>query len=416
MSLMKGEELMSDFGTEVGSSALNAGSNVITKLLSAIMSFFEHAIKIWERHPERKLTKEQLKTIEGENAKKAFIEKIEGKTGYIKFKDMEKAGINCTAIGITMTSEEMKDFSARCKREGIKFTATIDRDDLNKNSKIYNVLCPVADLERMKRLVDRLNDDKLIAGIDKRIEEIESKGELSERDKIGIEALKKQREEIKRGYCEMLNDEQAAGICEKIVNGETTRGVTFDEALDRYTGGELDKSQFAIVCDAKDPTKYIKLHGENDTFHDKTYIKTDYEVYNGSEMVYKTDDGRFEGRPKDYWSNEKAQMKEIGGFGDTVLKVYSMEEYERWAQNARTQNVVELTGFEYKGDEGRDYASFCDKLEAKLAEDGAIYKDGVVLDKETGQAFILTDGMDSIKRRVLQKQKSSESRLITTKS
>jgi hypothetical protein len=388
---------MSDFGTEVGSSAMNAGSSVVTKLLSAIMSFFKHVYKIWENHPERKLTKEKLKTVEGENAKKAFIEKLEGKTGYIKFKDMEKAGINCTAIGITMTSEEMQDFSARCKREGIKFTATINRDDLDKDKKIYNILCPVADLQRMKSLVDRMNDDKLIAGIDKRIEEIESKGELSEQDKIDIEALKKQREGIKRDYCDMLNNEQAAGVCEKAVNGETKRGVTFDGALDRYTGGELDKSQFAIVCDAVDPTKYVKLHGYNDTFNGKTYIKTDYEVYNGSKMVYQTNDGRFEGRPKDYWYKEKVHMKEVGGFGDTVFKFYSMAEYERWAQNARTQNAVELAGFGYNGEEGRDYASFCDKLEAKLAENGFVYKDGVLVDKVTGEPCpnFIVDSMDA---------------------
>lgn len=389
---------MSDFGTETGSAALNAGSNVVTKLLSAIMSFFKFLYQTWEKHPDRKLTVEKLKTIEGENAKKAFLEKIEGKTGYIKFKDMEKAGINCTAVGITMTSEEMKDFSARCKREGIKFTATIDRDDLDKTRKIYNVLCPVTQLEKMKRLVDRMNDDKLIAGIDKRIEEIESKGELSEQDKVDIEALMQQREDIKRAYCEKLNDEQAAGVCEKAVNGETKRGVTFDGALDRYTGGELDKSQFAIVCDAADPTKYVKCHGYNDTFHDKTYIKTDYEVYDGSKMVYQTNDGRFDGRAKDYWWKEKEHMKSIGGFGDTVFKFYTMEEYERWAQNARTQNAVELSGLEYKGVEGRDYNSFCDKLEAKLAENGAVYKDGIVLDKATGQALILTDAMDSMEK------------------
>lgn len=379
---------MSDFGTEVGSSALNAGSSVVTKLLSAIMAFFKHIYKAWESQPSRRLTKEKLKTIEGDNAKKAFIEKIEGRTGYIRFKEMEKAGINCTALGIRMTSDEMKDFSARCKREGIKFTATIDRDDIDKNKKMYNVLCPVVELEKMKKLIDRMNDDKIIEGNSKRIEEILSRGELSEQDKFDIEALKNRTEEIKRKYCNMLNDEQAMGICEKVVNGETLRGVTFDEALDRYTGGELDKSQFAIVCDAQDPSKYIKLFGYNDTFHDKTYIKTDYEVYNGSSKIYQTNDGRFEGRPKYYWFNEKEEMKKIGGFGDVVFKFYSVDEYERWAQNARTQNVVELSEFEYSGIEGRNYDVFCEKLKEKLSENGFDYKDGILINKNTGEPFV----------------------------
>ena len=384
---------MADFGTDVGNTAISASSNVVTKLMSAIMSFFKYLFDSWQKAPERRLTRVKLKDFENEAAKKAFIKKLEGRAGYIRYKDLQKAGIECSTLGIHMTSEEMKAFSARCKRENILFTAVIDKNDLSHDRKIYNILCPVNELEKIKSVIDLLNVEKFIDGVDKRISDIEGKGELTEQDKTDIDCLKKQRDDAIREYNDKLNEEQAACFCEKAVYGKTMRGVSFDDAVDRFTGSSLDKDQNYIICDASDPTKYIKCHSYNDVFRDKQYIKTDYDVYSGSKMIYQTNDGRFEGRPEHYWFSIRAKMKSIGGIGDTVYKFHSMPEYERWAEHFKTQNEAELSGFEYKGTEGRDYSALSERLLKQLNEDGAKYANGVVLDSTTNNAFTLTESM-----------------------
>lgn len=398
---------MSDLGTQTGGEVIKLGTTVFSKLTEAIMKLFKHLFQTWEKAPERRLTKERLKSVVSDNDKRKALEKLEGKLGYIKFKEMERAGVNCTAIGITMTKDEMQNFSAYCKREGLKFTATVHKDDIDKSKKLYNVLCPVNDLDRINSLIERMNDEKLVDAIDERIEQLQSKETLTEQDKVDIEALLAQKQDIQRSHIRSLNEEQSLKACETAVYGKSQRGVTLDKALDRYTGGVLDKSQFSIVADASDPTKYIKCYGDNATFNGKEYIKTQYEVYDGSKKVYTTDDRRFKGRAKDYWYREKINMKNANNMGDTFFKFYTVAEYEKWAREVKTQNDRELNNFEYTGVEGRDYEAFSEELALRLDELDCKYIDGAVVNKETGKANTITSEMS-----MLDKTNIAEAELI----
>lgn len=106
------------------------------------------------------------------------------------------------------------------------------------------------------------------------------------------------------------------------------------------------------------------MYSKNDTFKNQEYIKTTYEVYNGSKQVYATNDGRFEGRPKDYWFREKAAIRDKGGIGDLVIKFYSVKELEAYRENYKAQNATELDGLEV-GKEGRDYDAIIKNLKPK---------------------------------------------------
>ena len=189
-----------------------------------------------------------------------------------------------------------------------------------------------------------------------------------------------------------MNQEQSVHITEKAVYGDSQRGMSFSRALDRNTGRSLDKDVFCIVADAKDPTKYIRCHGYMDEYKGNQYIKTDYEVFHGSQKVYQTHDGRFDDRPNDYWINEKNKMQEIGGFGDTLFKFYDYTEYQKWAEEVKEQNDRELAVMD-KTNEEKDYEEFIVSLENQLDENGAYYKDGAVFDKETDKAITLNDDM-----------------------
>lgn len=417
---------MSDFGSEVG----NSGLAIMGKLIDALLKLIG---KIYELVKERTSAEYKLKKAEYEKIKdkaeaQKFAEKVEGMAGYVNHDDLVKAGVPLTAVGITLDDEGFKNLAERCKREGIVISGVEDvreRELTGKKSMI--VECKQSDLVRLANLVDLMNDEMKIGLVQDEIQKLESvnqeleteraglmnKGDLTqeetnrikeisneiEENNLVVENLNGQISEIRHEHSQELNQEQARGVVEKAVNGETQRGVTFDEAVDRWTGGNLDKDTTCYVVDAKDPNRYIVCNAQNDSFRNKDYIKTTYEVYNGSKQVYATNDGRFEGRPKDYWAREKAAMRDAGGFSDQVIKFYSVTELDSYRELYKAQNTAELDKLDV-GKEGRNYFEIIKSLEAKLKECGAEYKDGAVIpiNEENGKPITLKENMTDAER------------------
>ena len=412
---------MSDFGTDVG----NSGVSLMGKLIEALLKLIGKIFELWKERTgaDYKLKKAQFGEMKDKVSRRKYVEKVEGKTGYVKHKDLVKAGVPITVCGISLDEKGFKDLAARCKREGIVISGVEDVRERDLNGK-KNVIveCKQSDLVRLKSLIDLMNDEKRISKTQDEISkikdantdllneftELKSKEEPTQEDidrmvEIGNEIeennsvigeLENQISDVRYGHSKTLNEEQAYGVVEKAVNGETLRGVDFNEAVDRWTGGAIDKDTTCYVVDAKDPNNYIVCTARNDTFRKEDYIKTTYEVYNGSKQVYATNDARFEGRPKDYWTREKAAMRDAGGIGDMVIKFYSVKELEAYRESYKEQNAMEVDNLDV-GKEGRDYDGIIKNLEAKIDEGGGTYKDGVVTSKETGKPFTLTEGMDN---------------------
>ena len=411
---------MSDFGTDVGNSSLSLMGKMIEALLKLIEKIYG---TIQERtSAEYKLKKAEYGVMKDKAAKQKFVEKIEGKTGFVNHKDLVKAGIPLIVVGVTLDERSMKELSDRCKREGIVITGVEDiRERELKGNKSFVLECKQSDLTKLAKLIDLMNDEKKIDKINDEISKLEARNavlkqeaasirekgsELSQDDKDRLIEIENEIEEnnlvadelfnqveyVRYGHSQELNQEQAQGVCEKAVNDQTNHGVMFDEAINHWTGGSIDKDTTCYVVDAKDPDKYIVCNARNDTYRGNDYIKTTYEVYNGNQQLYATNDKRFDGRPKDYWTREKAAMKDVGGFSDLVIKFYSIKELEAYREKYKTQNASELDKLEV-GKEGRDYESIIKSLETKLEECGAAFKDGIVVNKETGKELALTEGM-----------------------
>ena len=392
---------MSDFGSEVGGQAVQIGGTVALKALEAILALLSKIYDTWVSRDERSLNKEKLKELKEESRRREFVEKIDGSVGYVRHKKLKEAGIPLTSASMTMTKEEFKNLAAHCKREGILITGLVDSRELALNNrKLYAVECKQEDLASLAKIVDLMNDEKRIDFIDNKISSLESKDELTAQDEVDISELKKQRAEIQRSYCHSLNDEQAIGVIEKAATGESKAGMTFNAALNRNTGGHLDKDAECIVADAIDPSRHIKCHGHMDTYKGKPYIKTEYEVYNGGNKVYSTHDGRFDGRQKGYWDGEKAAMQQKGGMGDVVFKFYNYPEYEKYVEQYTKQNESELKHLDPKIEKKlSDYENACAALEAELSSFGAkIDDDGVVVYADTGQLFTFKDDMSDIEK------------------
>lgn len=416
---------MSDFGSEVG----NAGLSMMGKVMEALMKLLD---KIFETVKERtsaeyRLKKAELKDVKEKTAFKKFAAEVEGRAGLVNYDDLKKAKVPLTAVGITLEREEMQELAARCKREGIIITGVEDiRQREMAGAQFFAIECRTSDLERLGSLLHLMNDEKRIiafreeeiAPLESRnkalraeIAELRAKPHLTQEDldKIKeleteievndgvIKNLNKKIQEFREDRSRELNNEQAIGVVEKVVNGETERGVTFDDAINRWTGGRIDKDATCYVVDAKDPDRYIICTSKNDIFHNKDYVKTTYEVYNGDNRVYTTHDGRFDGRPDGYWKNEKAAMRDKGGISDQVIKFNSKEEMEAYRENYKAQNAAELGGLDV-GKEGRDYGEIINTLEGQLDKCGATYKDGVAVDQETGDPLVLTEGMSEAER------------------
>ena len=387
---------MSDLGSDAAGSAMSLS----TKALEAILRLFERIFEAWRNNPQRELAKMELDTAKNELERAKILEKLNGKTGYVNYQELKKSGLELSPIGIEMTKGEMKAFSELCKRDGIIFSGMTEKDHtgINKEGrKTYELVVPTRDLEGINYIINRLNDEKRIAEIEAQIAQIEAKGDkMTEQDKVDIAHLKEQKETLQRSYCERLNDEMSNSVINQTISGEPSKKLSLDEALNRLTGRHIDKDVVCIVADANDPSKYIKCHGYQDFYNDKPYIKTEYEVYRGAEVVLKTHDGRFDGRPEGYWSEQKAAIQQAGDFSGTFFKFYSVVDYQRWAEETREQNTQELSSMVKDGE--RNYPVIIKELEMQLDERGCVIKDGVVVNKQTGEPFVITENMSDEER------------------
>lgn len=392
---------MGDLGSDAGQSALSLSA----KAMEAILRLLEKLIEAWRNNPERQLAKLKLETAKTELEQQKILERLNGKKGFVDYKDLKRSGMELTPLGIHMTKAEMREFSALCKREGVLFSGMTDSTDKNKDGiKTYEIICKKQDLEKVSGIFNRLNDEIRINNIDNRIAEIKARAgeegrELTQQDKVNIAALQEEKAAIQRGYCDQLNNETAKNVIDRAVTGEVSKKLTLDEALNRLTGRSIDRDVVTIVADANDPSKYIKCHGYQDTYNDKPYIKTEYEVFKGSESVFKTHDGRFDGRPEGYWNQQKEAIQEAGEFSGTFFKFPSVVEYQKWAEAAREQNMEELASMSKEGE--KDYSNIIKELEIQLDNDGALLQDGKVVDKLSGEPLAIYEGMTGAEQAIV---------------
>lgn len=386
---------MSDLGSDAGSTTLS----LLAKIFEAILQMINKIYETWKNAPDRELKKYQAEEAKEQRKekieRKEALKELDGKTGYVNHELLKKTGEPLHTEGMYLTREDIELFNACARREGVVFSAVSNEQLKQEGEKAYmQIEYREADAERILRAVNRMNEEKRIQAIDGRIKEIQSKGEenLTPQDYVNLRELIRQKEEIQRGYTDRLNGQMQETI---IHNAAAKEGqpklepMNISEALNRLTGRSIDKDQYSIIADAHDPSKIVKCHGYEDTdpVTGKPYIKTEYEVYHGDECLLKTHDGRFEGRPSDYWVQEKAKIEKAADFSGEYYKFFTPQEYEQWAQQVHEQNRDELSEME-KPPEEKDYDICRKDAEAKLEENGAEIRDGVVVNKESGRPMM----------------------------
>lgn len=378
---------MSDLGSDAGSSALNLYAKVMETLLRLLEKIFE----AWQKAPERAEHKYKAMVAKNEQEKAKALQKLDGKMGYVNHRRLAKTGEPLSVTEICLTKEEAKIFNEICKREGLLYSAVTNMQ-LKKDGEKANIIieCRTADLERLKRAVERFNEEIKIKWIDNEISDVLSKGEenLSKSDRQKLNELVRQKEEIQRGYCDRLNENMQDIVLDNVFDESKLKAMEIGEALNRNTGRCIDKDQYTIIADAHDPGKIIRCHGyeDNDPETGKSYIKTEYEVYHDGKCILKTDDGRFEGREKDYWLKEKQKIEQAADFSGTYYKFFNENEYQRWTDHVNEQNKAELSEME-KPQDIKDYSKCKDDALKKLKENGAEIREGEAYSIETDRAL-----------------------------
>lgn len=393
---------MSDLGSDAGSTSLN----LTAKTLEALLRLFEKIFEAWHRAPERAEHKLKLKQAKTEEEKVKAIKRLDGKTGFIKHKMLSNTGQPLTVCGIHLTKEEIKQFNSICSREGILFS-TISNLQLKKEGEkaFVGIECRTSDLEKLRAAVDRFNDEKRQEFIDNKIKSIMGKGELSEQDYADLRLLTGQKELMHKDYCNRLNAEIQDNVIQNAYDESKLKPMDISEALNRHTGRYIDKDQHSIIADAINPNKIIKCHGydDKDPQTGENYIKTDYEVYNGNKCLLRTTDGRFAGKPINYWGNQKKEIEEAADFSGTYYKFYSENEYKLWYEYVNKQNIEELSEMD-KPAESKDFSRCIDIGMEKLKENGVELKENILYDKESSQPLqvIISDkSLDRNKRSIV---------------
>lgn len=378
---------MSDLGSDAGSTSLS----LMAKILEAILQLIAKIYEARRNEPDRKLAMYKVKTAKTEDEKRAAIKKLDGKTGYVNHRLLQKTGEPLSTNLLTLTKEEMKQFSAICKREGILFSAVTNAQLKADGEKaIFAVECREDDVKRLRVAVDRFTDEKRVAMIEERMKDIMAKGEenLTPQDYADLKSLAQQKEEIQRAYGDRLNESMQEFVLHNAFDETKLKPMDISEALNRLTGRSIDKDQYSIIADAHDPSKIIRCHGyeDKDPETGSPYIKTEYEVYHGNECVLKTHDGRFENRPPDYWTQQKENIEVAAAFSGEYYKFQTDTEYRIWAEHVVEQNRGELAEME-KDPEVKDYGKCRQDAYTKLEENGAEIKDGVLYDKQSGKTM-----------------------------
>lgn len=228
----------------------------------------------------------------------------------------------------------------------------IKKDILNLKSQINEMEEPNAD-------IDEIKNKKL-----KEIEEI--KNEVSNTKEF--ETINKLKEELVKDDMSKINDNNITNIID-----EKPVRLDFSHALNRYTDNINGLLKPYYIVQEDNPCVNIKVTPTHDYFQGKKYLKSYFELSNGS----KYNDGRFVGRGDYYWVNLRKQMKSELEMSDEVLVFNSRDQVDRYIEEFNRQNKNELT-FSQNNDEN------IDKLENQLKANNCTMQNGIVYDNNTG--------------------------------
>lgn len=380
-------------GDEMGGQVVSASINASAKTMETLLKILD---RIFQLYKER--TNVQYKAAKDAYKKQKLYDKVNGLTGFVAHDKLRKAGVPLTVANVHCNEEQFQRICELCKKQGVLVSGVTDPS--LDGTKTYTLEFKKEDAARIAAIVDFVNIEEKANRIQDRISEVMQKSPdgtlegLSQEDQLLVKALNDEIHSLQIQHTHEVNHEIVGkGVDQEF--DDTTKKQEFDEVMNRLTENVIKQPMTYYVLDSRDPEKYIECQSAPDTFHDRPYTKTQYKVYSHGELVLDADDGRFEGRERDFWTNLKAQMKEKGGFNDEVIRFNTKEEMETYISHfkAEQQREVEpITDVMKKESRTKeDYEKIKKQLVDKIHENGfdfdektmtVFHKDGRPLVKE----------------------------------
>lgn len=383
---------MGDLGTESAGSALKISSQA----MDALLKILKYIFSMKDRQLERSVKRYQLKEKkEGMSLKKAQ-EKINGKVGYIRLKEMQKAGVNLYPFKLQLKDEQMKKFSEYAKIFGLKFTGLEDKTF--EGTKDRYIFISDKDLEIAKMVTEKLTEDLVMDKFNDEIQRLEEIENPTDEQLQELQSLKSERENYLHGNVSKFNEDNSKVIFADVCGEMSSRSLSFDKALNRFTDRDFSRTEPYFVCERQNPISYIEMNSQLDMYAGKSYTRTDYKVYkDGLEQVAdlstrrdgKFTDERFSGRPKNYWETLKNDMKAKGSFSDDIIIFDSREDLMKYQQLYKESlKEVEIQEKKSANEFSRNYSDIKKQLEKQLEQEGArVNEYGVPVDITTNKTL-----------------------------
>lgn len=106
---------------------------------------------------------------------------------------------------------------------------------------------------------------------------------------------------------------------EEVAESLKSRSETMEQAFNRHTTKDFARDTPYYICDRNNPQNYVKLISTRDTYAGEEYTKTRYTVYRDGKHAGEFNDGRFDGRSKDYWQKTRESIQFTGDLSDDLL-------------------------------------------------------------------------------------------------
>lgn len=374
---------MADFGTDIGNQAAQISANAAIKLMEALASLMGKSIKYLSDYnsAESKMARMKLKDMKSENEKREFLKSLNLSGGVVNHATLVKYDVPLVCFGMDnkMTEREFKDFSKICEDEGVIISGVKTKD---AGKSFFVLHCRESDMPKLDKCLQKCVAQQVLRELDIKLSGFEDKGlsNLSQAERLERADLLNQRGELLNQQNRMFNDTQinsVIGSAYTVVEPEHREN--FERALNRMKGNSINKDVNFVVADMANPERHIKCNARMELYKDETgqpfehkgrrdYIKTDYQIYNGENLIMQADDGWENIKDAKAWVALRNEMQTTGEFSGEMLRFETVNDYnafmnQRALTNEAEKGIVDISNY-------RDCSEVTGKLEDYLLANG----------------------------------------------
>jgi len=377
---------MSDFGADMGGQAAQISANASIKLSEAIAKLLGAGIKfiVETNSYENRAAKIEYKNLKFEKDKKEFLKSLNLTAGEVNHAKLVKYGVPLVNLGIghdKISESEFKAFAKICKNEGVIISG-LKLTDTETSKPYYLLECRESDLDRIQLCLDKYNDEKILKQMNDKLSEYSEKGinNLSQTERMERAELLTQKAELLNKQNRVFNDTQTYSVVANAFKPiEPERRENFEKAVNRLKDNYINRDLNFVVADMANPEKHIKCHAYMDKYVDdkglpfihqgkSEYIKTDYAVFGGDNLLMESNDGWDNVKSVNDWFALRDEMKNVGGFSGEMIRFETVKDYEsfmnqRALTNEADKGIINVADYS-------DCSAVIGKLEKYLDENG----------------------------------------------